>query len=1265
MNRQESNGTIQWNGANQMERMLKALLPDYIKIDERSTSDFLAFAARYSELVRYYDMNNSPDGDWTRFFNNDLSVFIATIIATDLRKIEREHSRYIAEMESAPRMEDRLEALKKLYTQVLQLAEKVNDWYTHSLQMNRLSPGDTDELENELENAIKQQLSSNLTDLLDCDRDMEFYHSGPYCREEIQDRFHNIWFPRIQLLLGTERAETRAILDVHTGREQEFANKVTLYTKKIRIQFRTFYSVVSYIVQTAPKYLKNSLTAKEDHRPDVALFIAFVQLFKHNQDQINTLTGKHLDFYYYDVLRLKERGYLPDRINLYFKIAQHVDTYYIPEGTLLDAGIGVDGMPIRYTTDVSLEINRAQIKSVKTLFVSKNPKIGIGSSYRLITNMYAAPIANSKDGRGERFINNEEEWPSFGEELLEKPEAERQMTYADIGWAIAAPILEMEEGHRVVTLRFEFERSSMYTLNLLIKDISKNQGISREDAFSKVFRNSLNVYFTTEEGWVKAHSCEVLPPEDWSIPEITLVATLSSSQPATVGYNLDKMDDGYMTTLPIIKVVHQNTDVVFSYSFLKELMLEKVFIDVTVQGIKRLQLFNEYGILEGSIPFQPFGAVPKVGSYLLIGKAELFKKDLTDLQINIEWHNLPDNKKGLRGHYKEYGLGINNEAYKVRLSALSEGEFFPAPEAAMLEYRLFEDDAEDRMRIGKETTFSDLDLKAFNIKPDYSLKLPTVFNNELRSGYFKMELTAPSVAFGHEDYANIYSKIIAYNANPKRKGPELPLPKQPWVPVIRSISLDYSASTQINILSIGTISRGDAVAEELYHIHPFGVIRTFYKGRPSNRSLVPAYDDDAYLYFGVEELNPPSSLSIYLELKENQDYYSMMKGKSSDAKNAEVVWSYMVNDEWKEFSQSQVLTDTTYGFNNSGIITFDIPRDLSNKNEILPKKMHWIRAALRGDASRMPKVLHLATQAVTATWVNNGSDNTHLQQALAPNSIKGLETGVAQVRKVLQPFKSFGGRPGETRLEFYTRTSERLRHKGRAVAAWDFERLVLEQFPNIFQVKCVTHVGYENFVKKGSVVLVVVPRLEEGAGRLPMVNNTTLEAIREYLIPLASPFIEIEVRNPIFERVKISAGVRFEKGKNNGTFLKKLNQEIMGFMCPWLYGKNRELELGGQMGKDVVLSFIEKRDYVEFVTKFSVVQVFPTEIGFDVDDKAIDTSSSPLVKATTPWSVLVPFQTNPIYLLDELNFQSPDKAGIDSMMLDGDFVMTEEKDFDF
>ena len=468
MIRQENIGTIHWNGANQGDRMLKALMPDFIKIDERSVSDFLAFASKYAELIRYYDINKSPDGDWTRFFRNDLSVFLAGIISTDLKRIEREHSSFITELEHAPRAEDRFDALRKLYAQVLQLATMVNDWYVHSLQMNRLHPGDTDELENELENAIKQQLSGNLAELLSYDTQLEFHKTGFYSRSEIEDRFHKNWFPRLELLSQNPEESPSA---------KDFS-KINDYTKKIRIQFRTFYSVIAYIVQIAPKFLQKSLTEKDDHRPDVALFIAFIHLYRHNQDQLNTITGKHLDFYYYDVLRMKERSFVPDNVNLYFKIGTHIDSYHLPEKTLLYAGIGSDGQPLHYSTDYGIELNRAQISAVKTLFVSKNPKIGIGSSYRLITNLYAAPEANSRNGLGERFINNEEEWPSFGEELLEKPESERQMTYAEVGWAIAAPILEMEEGHRVVSMKLNFEKASMYTLNLLIKEIHQRKTVN-------------------------------------------------------------------------------------------------------------------------------------------------------------------------------------------------------------------------------------------------------------------------------------------------------------------------------------------------------------------------------------------------------------------------------------------------------------------------------------------------------------------------------------------------------------------------------------------------------------------------------------------------------------------------------------------------------------------------------------------------------------------------------------------------------------------
>lgn len=1254
---QEKQNLVRWSGVIQEDRLLKALLPDFVKIDERSTSDLLAFASEYTKLINYYTESNDIDptrSDWHRFYINDVSVFISTIIATDLKSLELEHRRLAQALENAPRTEEKAEIFVDMLDQLFSLYEKINSWYDRTMQISRYRPQDSSDLENELENAIKQQLSLSIQALMAYRQDMDLQLQGRYSDEYLQEKFYDIWFKQHNVIdLGT--------VELVKG---SLEKKIAAYTKYLRLEFRTAYSVTAYLLQISPKFLQTTLQEKDDHRPDIGLFITFLELFKHVQEQLNSLTQQHLDFYYYDVLKLKERDYRPDQAHIYFKIASHIDTHFLPKGTLLQAGVDEAGQLRQYATNDDLELNKATIQDLRTLYISKNAKIGIGSSYRLITNVYAAPVANSRDGMGERFINDVEDWPTFGEELLDKSERDRQMTFGDVGFAISAPILEMEEGHRIITTRLEFDKTSMHTLNLLIKDISRNMSSSIEDAFSRVFRNSLRTFFTTTEGWTAADTCEVLPASNPDLPEITLVVTLSASAPSVIGYLPELHGAGYNCKAPVLKVLHQNINSIFSYSFFKELILQRATIDVTAKGLRRFQLSSDLGGLDPSMPFMPFGPIPKVGSYMLVGKAELFKKDITDLRFNIEWQSTPDHPRGFKGYFRDYNAGITNEDFKVRISALAEGEFYPLANDLPLEYNFFAPHPEQPQNISKYNTWDDIDVRAFNIKPNPNLQLPPAFNNEVRNGYFKIEFAAPKFGFGQDQYPIVYTKAVTNNANPRRKE-EMTLPNPPFMPTIKSLTIDYSAKTQVNIISVGTINQGEAVEEQFYHIHPYGVIRTFYKGKVSNRYLVPTFDDDAYLYIGLSDLNPPGALSFYFELRDNPDNIDIFESASS---KPEIIWSYLANDEWRDFSQTQILSDTTFGFNNSGIISMEIPRDLTKNNQILPAHLHWLRVTVRGDANSMPRTVKVATQAVLATWQNNENSTEHLAKQLPAKNITALTRMVAQVNEVNQPFKTFGGKAAESKTEFYTRVSERLRHKNRAVSAWDFERLILDNFPEIFQAKCVTHLGNEDCVEKGAVTMVVVPKIDpDNIQTLPRVNYSILQNIREFLQTHTSPFVKVEVRNPIYERVKITAGVRFHKGKNNGTFLKKLNQDITSYLCPWLHGLSKELEMGGLLSKDMILSYIEKRPYVEFVTKFSAVQVFYDDSsisGFEIDDTAIDVSSLPTIQASKPWSVLIPFETNPIYLLDENNFQAAEKSAINSMIINGDFVITEEKNTD-
>ena len=51
-------------------------------------------------------------------------------------------------------------------------------------------------------------------------------------------------------------------------------------------------------------------------RPHFALFLTFLQLLQHTRGQLNTLTRRHLDFYYQQVLGMTKIASVPDHVNV-------------------------------------------------------------------------------------------------------------------------------------------------------------------------------------------------------------------------------------------------------------------------------------------------------------------------------------------------------------------------------------------------------------------------------------------------------------------------------------------------------------------------------------------------------------------------------------------------------------------------------------------------------------------------------------------------------------------------------------------------------------------------------------------------------------------------------------------------------------------------------------------------------------------------------------------------------------------------------------
>jgi hypothetical protein len=230
-------------------------------------------------------------------------------------------------------------------------------------------------------------------------------------------------------------------------------------------------------------------------------------------------------------------------------------------------------------------------------------------------------------------------------------------------------------------------------------------------------------------------------------------------------------------------------------------------------------------------------------------------------------------------------------------------------------------------------------------------------------------------------------------------------------------------------------------------------VRLLLSARSDAENSLNQYTGDiqqGMLFIGIEKLQPLQSVSMLFQFAE---------GSAEDEDNdpPTINWSYLSNNEWKPMKAENIVSDGTFGFQTTGIIKIDIPADASSNNTIITDGLIWLSASVTENANRIPQLIDIVTQAVEAKFDDQNNDQSHFDNALPAASISKLTTPVAQIGKVQQPFASFDGKHQEIGKEFYTRVSERLRHKGRAINAWDYEHLVLNRFPSIYKVKCITH----------------------------------------------------------------------------------------------------------------------------------------------------------------------------------------------------------------
>jgi hypothetical protein len=353
--------------------------------------------------------------------------------------------------------------------------------------------------------------------------------------------------------------------------------------------------------------------------------------------------------------------------------------------------------------------------------------------------------------------------------------------------------------------------------------------------------------------------------------------------------------------------------------------------------------------------------------------------------------------------------------------------------------------------------------------------------------------------------------------------------------------------------------------------------------------------------------------------------FQVLEGTSNpllEKPDEHISWSYLAKNKWKTFTKQQV-SDNTGQLVRSGIVSFVLPADADTDNTVLPTGYTWIRASVTEKAETVCKLMAVLAQAAVVTFQDNNNAADFMDKALPAGTISKLKETTSAIKKIEQPYASFGGRANEANGPYYVRVSERLRHKARAITIWDYEHLVLEAFPAIHKVKCLNHTKYEgndyNEVAPGHVTIITIPNLvnRNDANPLrPYTNQDVLSAISDFLRERLSCHVKLHVRHPQFEEVRLDFKLKLINGLEFNFYHDLLQQEITAFLTPWAYGKTTDVEFCGKVHKSVLIDFIEERSYVDYITDVKMYHRIDETV-------ATESADTDLIEASTAKSVLV------------------------------------------
>lgn len=701
-------------------------------------------------------------------------------------------------------------------------------------------------------------------------------------------------------------------------------------------------------------------------------------------------------------------------------------------------------------------------------------------------------------------------------------------------------------------------------------------------------------------------------------------------------------------------------------SFFERYAVDSIEFSVRVDGLRRMSGFSDSGPVSTDRTFAPFGARPGDGSSFQLGCPELAMKPVTWVGLSLTWDAMPEGPGGFASHYAAYPEAGGIPDPKLSVEYLGGDGWKPvgggmAP--LLQDAQGSGSEAAKRSRIwhhkgqiGGHSTAVRGPVRASEYRS----------RQTVRGGMIRLVLSQTAGDFKASQYP--FALMTAMRPRPLPFDHRArPVPPAPFVPTVSALSLSYRAHGLIHVNNPESAGPGERIVQA----GPFGRVELFPRRMSRPVSLFPqrlGYGQLAIQVTGQVTgvdggASAPQPVALCFSMAASGHLRRVPEANP-------IRWFYLGPEGWKALPPMAILSDSTGGLMQSGLVMIDLPRDAGDHSPEMPAGGVWVAAiATRPDLGVFPRLRQIGVNGV---WVQRldqvwGGETTRREWSFVPP-----QPGLGKISEIAGQARV---RPPETESDYRARLSERLRHRGRAVTPWDIERLLLHEFPEIWMVKCLPHLTCASphpAPGHATVVTVAHPpgRDAPGAGPRPAVepclfDAASLERFHDFLASLAPHFAAFDVVNPGFERLQVRASVALAPGEGHGAAAQALRGELARYLSVWSAGPALA-RFGWSLNTRMLEAHIAGLPWVSRISDFSVLHLAADDAQshelLDTGQGAGDPRGlyGPIIRPRRPWSLPLPASCHVLNIRPRIEEEDPTASGIGSLPV-GDMLIVSQR----